>query len=130
MMSIRRSLGAVMAFTALGASPTLAQNRGAAMLERQQAFVDTVVVQLELPAEQEKAFRAIMAEQVKGIQDIFKEYEGRRDPQMREDVTALRDETDAKLETVFSEEQMAAFIEMREAQRDQFRRGQQPPPGQ
>ncbi len=129
-MSIRRSLGAVMAFTALGASPALAQNRGAAMLERQQAFVDTVVVQLELPAEQEKAFRAIMAEQVEGMQAIFKEYEGRRDPQMREDVTALRDETDAKLKTVFSEEQMAAFIEMREAQRDQFRRGQQPPPGQ
>ena len=130
MMSIRRSLGAVMAFTALGASPTLAQNRGAAMLERQQAFVDTVVVQLELPAEQEKAFRAIMAEQVEVMQAIFKEYEGRRDPQMREDVTALRDETDAKLETVFSEEQMAAFIEMREAQRAQFRRGQQPPSGQ
>jgi len=130
MMSIRRSLGAVMAFTALGASPTLAQNRGAAMLERQQAFVDTVVVQLELPAEQEKAFRAIMAEQVEVMQAIFKEYEGRRDPQMREDVTALRDETDAKLQTVFTEDQMAAFIEMREAQRAQFRRGQQPPSGQ
>ena len=130
MMSIRRSLGAVMAFTALGASPTLAQNRGAAMLERQQVFVDTVVVQLELPAEQEKAFRAIMAEQVEGMQAIFTEYEGRRDPQMREDVTALRDETDAKLQTVFTEDQMAAFIEMREAQRAQFRRGQQPPPGQ
>jgi hypothetical protein len=130
MMSIRRSLGTVMAFTALGASPTLAQNRGAAMLERQQAFVDTVVVQLELPAEQEKAFRAIMAEQVEGMQAIFKEYEGRRDPQMREDVTAMRDETDAKLETVFSEEQMATFVEMREAQRAQFRRSQQPPPGQ
>lgn len=129
-MSIRRSLGAVMAFTALGASPTLAQNRGAAMLERQQAFVDTVVVQLELPAEQEKAFRAIMAEQVEVMQAIFKEYEGRRDPQMREDVTALRDETDAKLQTVFTEDQMAAFIEMREAQRAQFRRGQQPPSGQ
>jgi hypothetical protein len=71
-----------------------------------------------------------MAEQVEGLQTIFKEYEGRRDPQMREDVTALRDETDAKLETVFSEEQMAAFIEMREAHRAQFRRSQQPPPGQ
>jgi len=71
-----------------------------------------------------------MAEQVEGMQAIFKEYEGRRDPQMREDATALRDETDAKLETVFSEEQMAVFIEMREAQRAQLRRGQQPPPEQ
>jgi hypothetical protein len=129
-MNIRRSLVAAVALVALGSAPALAQNRGAAMLERQQAFVDTVVVQLELPAEQEKAFRAIMTEQVEGLQTIFEEYEGRRDPQMREDVTALREETDAKLETVFSEAQMATFIEMREAQRAQFRRGQQPPPGQ
>jgi hypothetical protein len=129
-MNIRHSLVAAVALVALGSAPALAQNRGAAMLERQQAFVDTVVVQLELPAEQEKAFRAIMTEQVEGLQTIFEEYEGRRDPQMREDVTALREETDAKLETVFSEAQMATFIEMREAQRAQFRRGQQPPPGQ
>jgi len=129
-MNIRHSLVAAVALVTLGSAPALAQNRGAAMLERQQAFVDTVVVQLELPAEQEKAFRAIMTEQVEGLQVIFKEYEGRRDPQMREDVTALREETDAKLETVFTEAQMATFIEMREAQRAQFRRGQQPPPGQ
>ena len=107
----------------------MAQNRGAAMLERQQVFVDTVVVQLEMPAEQEKAFRAVMAEQVTGLQAIFKEYQGQRDPQLRDDVMALRDETDSKLATVFSEEQMVAFIEMRDEHRDQFRRGQQPPPG-
>jgi len=128
-MNIRRSLVTAAALVALGSAPALAQNRGAAMVERQQAFVDTAVVQLELSAEQEKAFRAIMAEQLEGMQAIFKEYEGQRDPQMREDVTALRDETDTKLETVLSEEQMAAFITMREEQRAQFRRGQQPPPG-
>lgn len=127
-MNIRRSLVAGMALAALGTSPALAQNRGAAMLERQQAFVDTVVMQLELPAEQEKAFRAVMAEQVTGLQAIFKEYQGQRDPQIREDVTALRDETDSKLETVFSKEQMTAFITMRDEHRAQFRRGYQPPP--
>ena len=79
-MNIRRSLVAAVAVVALGTAPTIAQNRGAAMLERQQAFVDTIAVQLELPAEQEKAFRAIMAEQGKGLQAIFQEYEGQRDP--------------------------------------------------
>lgn len=127
-MNIRRSLVAVLALAALGATPALSQNRGAAMLERQQAFVDTVVGQFELPAEQEKAFRAVMAEQVTGLQAIFKEYQGQYDPQMREDVTALRDETDTKLETVFSDEQMATFITMRDEHRAQFRRGHQPPP--
>lgn len=128
-MNIRRSLVAVLALAALVAAPALAQNRGAAMLERQEALVDTVVLQLELPAEQEKAFRAIMTEQSEGLQAIFKEYQGRRDPQMRDDVVALRGKTDAKLETVFTEEQMAAFIEIRDEHRAQFRRGQQPPPG-
>ena len=128
-MIIRRSLVAAVAVVALGTAPTIAQNRGAAMLERQQAFVDTIAVQLELPAEQEKAFRAIMAEQGKDLQAIFQEYEGQLDPQMRQDVTALREGTDAKLETVFSEEQMAEFIILRDEHRAQFRRGQQPQPG-
>jgi Spy/CpxP family protein refolding chaperone len=129
-MRIRDTLGAFLALAAVAAAPALAlaQNRGAMMAERQQAFTDTVVVQLALPEEQEQAFRAIMAEQLEGMQALFKEYEGRRDPQMREDAMAIQAETDEKLEAIFTEEQMARFNEMRDAQRAQFRQGRQPPP--
>ena len=125
-MQIRRYLIGLAALAALSAAPVSAQNRGAGMAERQQAMVDSVAVQLELSDEQDKAFRAFMAEQAEGVQAVFEEYQGARDPKMRDDIMALQAETDEKLKTVFSMEQMAKFVELRDEYRAQFRRNRQP----
>jgi len=117
-----------LALAAVAASPALAQNRGAMMAERQQAFVDTVVVQLELDEEREKTFRGIMAEQLEGMQAIFEKYDGQREPAMRDEVVALRTTTTEKLETIFSKDEMARYNELAREHRERFRRGQQPPP--
>ena len=101
-MQIRRYLIGLAALAALSAAPASAQNRGAGMAERQQAMVDSVAIQLELSDEQDKAFRAIMAEQAEGVRAVFEEYQGARDPKMRDDIMALQTGTDQKLKTILS----------------------------
>ena len=127
-MRIRGTIGAILALAAIAASPAQAQNRAAAMAERQQAMIDTLVVQLELSEGQEKAFRAIMGEQTEGMRAVFEEYQGARGPQMREDMRAVQEETDEKLGTIFSEEQIVQYKKIRDELRAQFRAGQQAPP--
>ena len=124
-MLIRRYLIGLAALAALSAAPASAQNRAAEMAERQQAMVDTVAGQLELSEEQEKAFRAIMAEQAEGMRAVFEEYQGARDPKMRDDIMALQADADEELETVLSKEQMVKYVEIRDAYRAQFRRNRQ-----
>lgn len=127
-MNIRSGLLAVVTLVALGTTPAVAQNREAGMMERRQAMLDSIVVLMELGGEQETAFRAIMADQMEGARAIFEEYQGARDPQMREDMMALQEETDHKLGTIFSEEQLVHYQKIRDELRARFRQGRQPPP--
>ena len=127
-MRIRGTIGAILTLAAIAAPPALAQNRGGGMMERRQAMIDTLVVRMELAGEQETTFRAIMAEQMEGARAIFEEYQGARDPQMREDMMALQEETDEKLGVIFSEEQIVQYQEIRDELRAQFRGGGQAPP--
>ncbi len=127
-MRIRGTIGAILALAAIAASPAQAQNPGAGMADRQQAMIDTVVVQLELSEEQEQAFRAIMAEQLEGMRAILEEYQGARNPQMREDMMAVREETDEKLGIILSEEQIVHYQKIRDELREQFRGSRQTPP--
>ena len=127
-MKIRRCLLGLTALVALMAVPATAQNRGTEMMERRQAMIDTVVVRLELAGERETAFRAIMAEQMEGMRTIFEEYQGARDPQMREDMMALQEETDEKLGTILSEEEIVHYQKIRDELRAQFRADRQAPP--
>lgn len=127
-MQIRRCLLGLTALVALMAVPATAQNRGAGMMERRQAMIDTFVVRMELADEQETAFRAIMAEQMEGMRTIFEEYQGARDPQMREDMMALQEETDEKLGTILSEEEIVQYQKIRDELRAEFRADRQAPP--
>ena len=127
-MQIRRCLLGLTALVALMAVPATAQNRGAGMMERQQAMIDTIVVRMELAGEQETAFRAIMDEQIEGMRTIFEEYQGARDPQMRDDMMALQEETDENLGTILSEEEIVLYQTIRDELRAQFRAGRQGPP--
>ncbi len=127
-MQIRRCLLGLTALMALMTVPATAQNSGGGMMERRQAMIDTLVVRMELAGEQETTFRAIMAEQMEGARAIFEEYQGARDPQMREDMMALQEETDEKLGVIFSEEQIVQYQEIRDELRAQFRGGGQAPP--
>ena len=127
-MQIRRCLLGLTALVALMAVPATAQNSGGGMMERRQAMIDTFVVRLELADEQEAAFRAIMAEQMEGMRTIFEEYQGARDPQMRDDMMGLQEETDAKLGTILSEEEVVQYQEIRDELRAQFRASRQAPP--
>ena len=127
-MKIRRCLLELTALVALMAVPATAQNRGTEMMERRQAMIDTIVVRMELAGERETAFRAIMAEQMEGVQTIFEEYQGARDPQMREDMMDLQEETDEKLGTILSEEEIVYYQKIRDELRAQFRGSRQAPP--
>jgi len=127
-MQIRRCLLGLTALVALMAVPAMAQNSGGGMMERRQAMIDTFVVRMELADEQETAFRAIMAEQMEGMRTIFEEYQGARDPQMRDDMMALQEETDEKLGTILSEEEIVQYQKIRDELRAQFRAGRQAPP--
>ncbi len=127
-MQIRRCLLGLTALVALMAVPATAQNRGGEMMERRQAMMDTIVVRMELAGEQETAFRAIMDEQMEGMRTIFEEYQGARDPQMREDMMALQEETDEKLGTILSEEEIVHYQKIRDELRAQFRANRQAPP--
>ncbi len=127
-MQIRRCLLGLTALVALMAVPATAQNRGGEMMERRQAMLDTIVVRMELAGEQETAFRAIMDEQMEGMRTIFEEYQGARDPQMREDMMALQEETDEKLGTILSEEEIVHYQKIRDELRAQFRADRQAPP--
>ncbi len=127
-MQIRRCLLGLTALVALMAVPATAQNRGGEMMERRQAMIDTIVVRMELAGEQETAFRAIMDEQMEGMRTIFEEYQGARDPQMREDMMALQEETDEKLGTILSEEEIVHYQKIRDELRAQFRADRQAPP--
>ena len=123
-MHIRRCLMGLTALVALMTVPATAQNSGGGMMERRQAMIDTFVVRMELADEQETAFRAIMAEQMEGIRIIFEDY----NPQMRDDMMALQEETDEKLGTILSEEEIVQYQKIRDELRAQFRSGQQAPP--
>ena len=127
-MKIRRFLLGLTALVALMAVPATAQNRGTEMMERRQAMIDTIVVRMELAGERETAFRAILAEQMEGMRTIFEEYQGARDPQMREDMMALHEETDEKLGTILSEEEIVQYQKIRDELRAQFRAGREAPP--
>ena len=127
-MQIRRCLLGLTALVALMTVPATAQNSGGGMMERRQAMIDTFVVRLELADEQETAFRAIMAEQMEGMRTIFEEYQGARDPQMRDDMMALQEETDEKLGTILSEEEIVHYQEIRDELRAQFRADRQAQP--
>ena len=127
-MHIRRSLLGLTALVTLMAAPATAQNRGAGMMERRQAMIDTMVVQMELAGERETTFRAIMTEQMEGMRTIFEEYQGARDPQMRDDMMALQEETDEKLGTILSDEEIAHYQRIRDELRAQFRADRQAPP--
>ncbi len=127
-MKIRRCLLGLTALVALMAVPATAQNRGGEMMERRQAMMDTIVVRMELAGEQETAFRAIMDEQMEGMRTIFEEYQGARDPQMRDDMMALQEETDDALGTILSEEEIDYYQEIRDELRAQFRANRQAPP--
>lgn len=127
-MHIRRCLLGLTALVALMTVPATAQNSGGGMMERRQAMIDTFVVRMELADEQETAFRAIMAEQMEGMRTVFEDYQGARDPQMREDMMALQEETDEKLGTILSEEEIVQYQKIRDELRAQFRAGRQAPP--
>ena len=127
-MKIRRCLLGLTALVALMAVPATAQNRGSEMMERRQAMIDTMVVRMELAGERETAFRAILAEQMEGMRTIFEEYQGARDPQMREDMMDLQEETDEKLGTILSEEEIVYYQKIRDELRAQFRANRQAPP--
>jgi len=125
-MKCHRFLSTLAALQIAVSLPALAQNRGPGMEHRFQALTDTVVTRLALSGDTEKAFRAIMDEQQQGMKKIFEDYQGRRDPQMREDMMALRQATDAKLATVLSKDQMKQLHELRTELRSQMRdRGHQ-----
>lgn len=96
------------------------------MMSRMQALTDTVVVRMQLTGDQETAFRAIMTDQGESMKAIFDEYGGARDPQMREDMMALQQETTEKLGTIFSEEQMAQYQKLLGELRAQMRGGRGP----
>ena len=127
-MKIRRCLLGLTALVALMAVPATAQNRGSEMMERRQAMIDTMVVRMELAGERETAFRAILAEQMEGVRTIIEEYQGARDPQMREDMMDLQEETGEKLGTILSEEEIVYYQKIRDELRAQFRASRQPPP--
>lgn len=108
-MQIRRFVLGLTALASMTAAPASAQDRGPGMMSRLEAVTDSIVARMSLEGEQETAFRSVMAEQAEGIKKIFDSYGGQRDPAMREDMMALREETNGKLAEIFSDDQMAEY---------------------
>ena len=115
---IRISVLAV-ALVAAAAIPMQAQQRGGGnmeqRLERMQSLVDSAVTHLGLEGEVEEEFREVMAADIEQRRELFESLRGNRQAMagMREGMQELDEETDERLASILTDEQLATFSEMR-----------------
>jgi len=99
---------------------TFAQPTPEQMKERMAIRTDTLIQQLNLTAEQQDPVRAILeASNTKRMEFRDKARESGSFAGMREDMTALNQETTMKLGEVLTEEQMAKYKKIQEEQASQ-----------
>ncbi len=99
---------------------TFAQPTPEQMKERMAIRTDTLIQQLNLTAEQQEPVRAILeASNTKRMELRDKARESGSFAGMREDMTALNEETAMKLGEVLTEEQMAQYKKIQEEQASQ-----------
>ncbi len=93
------------------------------MKERMAIRTDTLIQQLNLTAEQQDPVRAILeASNTKRLELTAQARESGSFGSMREDITALNEETEMKLGDVLTEEQLAQYKKIQEEQAAQRRR--------
>ncbi len=93
------------------------------MKERMAIRTDTLIQQLNLTAEQQDPVRAILeASNTKRLELTAQARESGSFGSMREDITALNEETEMKLGDVLTEEQLAQYKKIQEEQATQRRR--------
>ena len=114
---------ATVAIATLTISQAGAQDGRPNPAERYQALTDSMVVRMALSGETEQAVRAIMAEHGQGLAEIFESYGGQRSPEMRNDIMALQEETEANLGIVLTADQMEQYHVLRREWREQMRSG-------
>ena len=106
------------------APPTFAQRLSPEeMKERMAIRTDTLIQQLNLTAEQQDPVRAILeASNTKRLELTAQARESGSFGSMREDITALNEETEMELGDVLTEEQLAQYKKIQEEQATQRRR--------
>ena len=93
------------------------------MKQRMAIRTDTLIQQLNLTAEQQDPVRAILeASNTKRLELTAQARESGSFGSMREDITALNEETEMKLGDVLTEEQLAQYKKIQEEQAAQRRR--------
>jgi len=93
------------------------------MKERMAIRTDTLIQQLNLTAEQQDPVRAILeASNTKRLELTAQARESGSFGSMREDITALNEETEMELGDVLTEEQLAQYKKIQEEQATQRRR--------
>ena len=106
------------------ASLTFAQRPSPEEMKQRMAIrTDTLIQQLNLTAEQQDPVRAILeASNTKRLELTAQARESGSFGSMREDITALNEETEMKLGDVLTEEQLAQYKKIQEEQAAQRRR--------
>ena len=106
------------------ASLTFAQRPSPEEMKQRMAIrTDTLIQQLNLTAEQQDPVRAILeASNTKRLELTAQARESGSFGSMREDITALNEETEMKLGDVLTEEQLAQYKKIQEEQATQRRR--------
>lgn len=117
---MRKSTLAIVALALGATAPALAQRPeggrgGPPQLERMEALIDTVVTDLQLDQTQEDQFREIMAGDLEKRRAMFESARGDRTAmrELRESMSELDQATDSALVSIFSEDQMNRYRQIR-----------------